>query len=57
MTGSWFSLTQYLTGKKAASTIAAIASGEALIELSGMPTLSLLELKEAVGWANEIGSP
>ena len=57
MTGSWFSLAQYLTGKKAASTIAVIESGEASIELSGVPTLSLLELKEAVGWANEIDSP
>lgn len=55
MRGSWFSLAQYLTGKKAASTISAIESGESSIELSGVPTLSLLELKEAVVWANKIG--
>lgn len=57
MTGSWFSLAQYLTGKKAASTIAAIESGETSIELTGTPELSLLELKEAVAWANEISNP
>jgi hypothetical protein len=52
-----FCTPSYLTGKKAASTIAAIESGETSIELTGTPELSLLELKEAVAWANEISNP
>lgn len=57
MRGSYFSLAQYLTGKKAASIVEAIESGKLSIQLTDMPTLTLSELKEAISWATEISTP
>ena len=53
-TGSYFSLAQYLTGKKAALTLDAIEAGELSPALAEVPSLTISELREAIAFAEAI---
>lgn len=54
LAGSYYSLAQYLTGRKPASLIDAIEAGGISAELNGMPLLTVAEMREAVIWAKEM---